>query len=86
MQTLILALSLLAHSQAAIAPGRFQLLQLGTMRRDQYLLDSQTGKLWARVCMKWGTQEAAECSYSAWLLEEVEGVTATLTEIRKAAQ
>ena len=66
--------------------GRFQLLQLGTARRDQYLLDSQTGRLWARVCMKSTSLEAGDCAYQAWMVEDVEGITASMAEIRKRAQ
>ncbi len=86
MQTLVLALSLMAAGAPPANEGRFQLLQLGTMRRDQYLLDSHTGKIWARVCMRSASQEAGDCAYQAWLVEDIEGITASMADIRKTAQ
>lgn len=41
------AMPALAESNSA---GRYQLMQLGTMRRDQYLLDTQTGRIWQSTC------------------------------------
>lgn len=55
--------ALIAAIRFAIPPtGSFQLLQLGEYRRDQYLLDTQTGKVWVSVC--WGTVSGADCSGS----------------------
>lgn len=33
-----------------VKTGRFELKQLGEMRRDQYLLDTATGRVWQPVC------------------------------------
>jgi hypothetical protein len=30
--------------------GRYQLVQLGQMRRDQFLIDTATGRVWNNVC------------------------------------
>jgi hypothetical protein len=30
--------------------GRYQLLQLGSMRRDQFMVDTKTGRVWTIVC------------------------------------
>ncbi len=37
----------------------FQLIQLGTMRRDQFLLDRNSGRVWHLVCA--GKVEGADC-------------------------
>lgn len=34
--------------------GRFQLIQLGDLRKDQYLIDTHTGLVWMHVCSKAG--------------------------------
>jgi hypothetical protein len=52
----------------------FQLVQLGELRRDQFLLDGKTGRVWVRVCS--GVMQGGECS-GQMLWEEmcVQGVT-----------
>ena len=40
--------------------GRYQLVQLSDMRRDQFMVDTQTGRLWEVVCVKPG-QNVGEC-------------------------
>ena len=37
----------------------FEVVQLGTMRMDQYLLDKTGGRIWRLVCM--GGSSGAEC-------------------------
>ncbi len=39
-------LSLLFSSTAFAGPGRFQLIQLGELARNQFLLDTETGHVW----------------------------------------
>jgi hypothetical protein len=65
--------------------GRFQLIQLSDMRRDQFLLDSQTGKVWQRVCMSEGPT-ANDCGTDAWTPMDVEGITINHNALYKKAQ
>lgn len=60
--------------------GRFQLIQLGTFRRDQFLLDTQTGKIWGRVCVK---TVGDECAQTVWSLDAVEGITMSSETLMK---
>lgn len=69
-----------ASAQVSSSGGRFQVLQLSTMRRDQVMIDSQTGKIWNRTCM---VMEGENCIFSAWVLDNIEGVTTTKAEIDK---
>lgn len=39
--------------------GRYQLIQLSEFRRDQYLLDTDTGRVWVMVCAK-STKDGCE--------------------------
>lgn len=62
----ILASSLLATAYAAdvqnpssvlsASGGRYVFGQISQYRRDQYMLDTQTGRLWVSVCLKGGDQ------------------------------
>lgn len=63
--------------------GRFQVLQLNDMRRDQVLIDTDTGKVWHRTCLVANKTDASECQYSAWTLDAIEGITRTQKEIYK---
>lgn len=65
--------------------GRFQIIQVSDMRADQYLLDSQTGRVWRMVC---GSYEAAttnsdgaaterKCAGHMWQEEHVEHLPAS---------
>lgn len=60
--------------------GRFQLIQLSDARRDQYLLDTQTGKMWNPSCFVGGP---TDCVYSAWTPVDVQGISASLSEMRQ---
>ena len=40
--------------------GRYQLVQLSAMRRDQFMVDTQTGRLWEVVCTRPG-KDVGEC-------------------------
>lgn len=59
-------------TQVSETPGRFQLIQLSEMRRDQFLLDTATGKIWNKVCIRF---ESGECKSGGWSLEAIEGIT-----------
>lgn len=65
--------------------GRFQLVALGTMRRDHHLLDTKTGKIWSRQCWV-GDPSPEKCKMTAWTAETVENVTHTVHEILEMAE
>lgn len=79
MRTLVclFALSLQAHGDLKhqSTGGRFQLVQLSEMRSDQYLLDTDTGKIWRMVCADESYDGGASCRKPAWALEFVEGIS-----------
>jgi hypothetical protein len=52
----------------------FHLVQLGTFRRDQFLVDNRTGRVWTSICM--GKTSGADCSGSLmWEEMYVDGIT-----------
>lgn len=52
----------------------FQLIQLGEMRRDQFLVDRDSGRIWQSVCS--GKVSGAECGgMEIWDEMYVDGVT-----------
>jgi hypothetical protein len=71
--TFFAVLSLLttgAFSQSVSAPGsvlsasggRYVFGQVSEARRDQYLLDTQTGRLWRPVCMSYDKDDSKKCT------------------------
>lgn len=73
--------SLVSAKEAAPGqPGRYQLIQLGTFRSDQYLLDTQTGKVWRHICAIDGKQQG-ECDFLYWQSQTVENLTSTTKDI-----
>ncbi len=76
-------ISVSAAAQEKTSGGRFQLIQLSNMRRDQYMIDTQTGKVWAKVCT---APIGDDCDASAWTLNDVEGITASRIQIQKTAE
>lgn len=54
----------------------FQLIQLGEMRRDQFLLDKKTGRVWTEVCT--GQVSGPDCKGQLfWQEMQVEGLSST---------
>ena len=52
----------------------FQLVQMGDFRRDQFLVDKETGRIWQRVCS--GEVAGADCKgLLMWDEMYVDGVT-----------
>lgn len=41
-----------AGTAIGVAGGRYAMGQISSARHDQYMLDTQTGRLWIFVCMK----------------------------------
>lgn len=68
---LLLIQSTALFAKESTAGGRFQLIQLNEMRRDQFLLDTQTGDIWRGVCAD--VKEGGECIGHYWQREDVEG-------------
>lgn len=65
--------------------GRFQLIQLSDFRRDQYMIDTQTGKIWVRSCLKFDNANPQNCISEAWTISKIEGINATAKEILQMA-
>lgn len=78
LSLLLLVLTTPVHAQEKTSGGRFQLIQLSNMRRDQYMLDTQTGKIWSKVCL---VTHAGNCEKDAWLAESVEGQNTTMQKL-----
>lgn len=91
MKALLAAVLLIAPIVSRAEPptktsgGRFQLIQLSSMRRDQFLLDTQTGKIWSKACYVKTTADVADCDMHAWMLESVEGITGSRDAIIRQA-
>ena len=47
------------------------------------MIDSQTGKIWAKVCT---APIGDDCDASAWMLSDIEGITASRVQIQKTAE
>lgn len=69
-----------------VHPGRFQVLQLGSMRRDVYLIDTHSGRMWARVCMVSSKGSGPDCAFDAWRHEAIEGINYTQQELNEMAK
>jgi hypothetical protein len=52
---------------------RFKLMQISDFRRDQYLLDSATGRLWVKVCSDVG-KDGMCAGVSYWQRELVQNI------------
>lgn len=63
--------------------GRFQLIQLGSVRKDQFLVDTVTGQIWGRRCNDTGT-DGMSCFGPLWQKEVVEGITVTDADLSHA--
>ena len=87
---LILIISMAAMDASAAEPkgstgGRFQVIQISEFRRDQYLIDTQTGRLWSRSCA--GPMTEGICNgFNVWEEEIVEGINWTRQEVKKAIE
>lgn len=88
MKTLLLISILFAIGASAFANnnstgnGRFQLIQLSSMRQDQFMIDTRTGKIWQRTCLG----NDGQCALEAWQLMEIEGITHSEKSILDEAQ
>lgn len=51
-----------ARQGVVTAPGgRYAFGQISALSRDQYMLDTQTGRLWQLVCVKLHTEDKSKC-------------------------
>lgn len=79
MRKLLIAIAIAIPSFSFAGPGRYQLVQLGVARADQFLLDTETGKIWRSMC---GHQSGTNnCDYEYWEPMDVMGVSATQDEV-----
>ncbi len=63
------------HPREALSKNEsdFRLVQLGTLRRDQFLLDRRAGRVWRSVCA--GETDGANCDgMTVWEEMLVEGI------------
>lgn len=84
MKTLIALTALLSSvsfaqkkTNTSTTGGRFQLIQLSDFRRDQYLLDTQTGRLWSNVC---SVSKGEDCQYYVWTEQDVVGLNISVKD------
>jgi hypothetical protein len=63
--------------------GRYQLVQLSEFRRDRFLIDTQTGRMWMASCEVPGEGQV-DCKYQAWFEEDVVGLNTTLAKVTSA--
>ena len=64
---LLFSASAVADAKLATINGRYVFAQISNMRRDQYLLDTQTGKLWRVVCIEEDPKTPSECGRSVMM-------------------
>ncbi len=69
-----------AKSNVSTNGGRYQLIQLSDMRRDQFLIDTETGKFWSKTCAIPG-ETAGDCELSYWSEEFVLGKNVNIDQI-----
>ncbi len=85
----VIGLSSYAHADGPhnvhTSDGRYQLIQLSQMRADQFLLDTQTGKIWQRQCQIAGPT-SSDCLLEAWTLNNVEGITIQKSQLDRIQQ
>jgi len=70
-----LLFSITSEAQLSMHSGRFQLVQLSNFRRDQFMIDTQTGKVWSNGCL---ATDGDNCQYGAFTAMDVEGITLPL--------
>jgi hypothetical protein len=63
--------------------GRFQVVQLSQMRKDQILIDTQTGKMWKYTCFK---TSADGCSVEAWAPEMIIDINTSYEKVFKLSE
>lgn len=81
---LLIALSLISISaNAGGSSERYKLVQLGSARADQYLLDTQTGAIWRGVCAPGG--DSVSCS-TIWQRQLVEGQNISTKVLQQALE
>lgn len=67
----------------SIASGRYELVQLGTVRADHFLLDTQTGRIWRFACAVNKSADIANCDYSVLEPIDVIGLSITPQELTR---
>jgi hypothetical protein len=60
------------------ASTEYHLVQLGEMRRDQFLIDKKSGRIWENICL--GEVDGSDCKgLGIWEEMYVRGVTPSTT-------
>jgi opacity protein-like surface antigen len=84
MKNILFLLALCSSAAAADkgcgGNGRFQLVQVGSLRMDQYLLDTCTGQFWRMSCGKF---RGKECNLTIWEKEYVMGRDLSYEQLEK---
>ena len=52
----------------------FEVVQLGSFRKDQLLIDKKTGQMWQPVCMFSKSKDTTDCDYTAWKKIDIEDI------------
>lgn len=52
----------------------YELVQLGSLRSDQFLVDKKTGRIWKNVCAYSSSKDTSDCDYSYWREEDIVGI------------
>ncbi len=63
--------------------GRFQIVQISDFRRDQFLIDTNTGRLWTQTCAKPSKPTPAECGLYVWQEEMIDDISVPKKEFFK---
>jgi uncharacterized ParB-like nuclease family protein len=79
MLIILPTLSFANKSNTGTSNGRFQLIQLSDMRADQYMIDTQTGKIWNRSCSI-PSETMGGCEVGSWYPEDVVDITISKKE------
>jgi hypothetical protein len=88
---ILLLFSSMAHAAPKQSQGRFQLVQLGKARSDQFMIDTETGRVWTRFCTKIregaptdkNTVSTGDCDEYTWLQDDVENINFTFAADKK---
>lgn len=81
MKTLIVLLlcTLTSFAESKKNDGRFQIVTITGSLKTTYLLDTQTGKMWAPICIS--KEPNSECKYNYWEPEDIVDITVNKKEV-----
>lgn len=73
----LMGLSHFLRAQHATSSSKhdYQMVQLGDMRRDQFLIDKETGRIWVKTCITSDTKPSIDCDGATmWVEQNVVGI------------